>query len=251
MHPTMTRRVSTRATHALGTRLRAPTAISGADIELLQGVLEDAFDALLPVRAELRERMPDIEFTDRVKTVGTLLDKLRRPPFMGLERIREIAGLRIVADMTRVEQDVLAARVKDVLGGRIIDRRSEPRWGYRAVHLEVRRNGMYIEVQVRTVLQDLWAQVVEKLGDTWGRQIRYGGDPPDPDQAVGPNLTRGQLWEVVQQLSDLIEEVESRTADAQRGDSSDEDVLVLNNAESQLRDLLTGLHTALSAGGPV
>jgi hypothetical protein len=32
-----------------------------------------------------------------------------------------------------------------------------------------------VEVQIRTDLQDSSAQIVERLGDRWGRGLRYGG----------------------------------------------------------------------------
>jgi hypothetical protein len=38
-------------------------------------------------------------------------------------------------------------------------------------------DGFIVEIQVRTTLQDLWAQAVERLADEVGREIRYGGVP--------------------------------------------------------------------------
>jgi ppGpp synthetase/RelA/SpoT-type nucleotidyltranferase len=34
-----------------------------------------------------------------------------------------------------------------------------------------------LEIQVRTLVQDLWAQAMERLADEAGREIRYGGAP--------------------------------------------------------------------------
>src|SRR2546426_4554058 len=42
-----------------------------------------------------------------------------------------------------------------------------------------RTRGQRVEIQVRTERQNRWAQIVERLADKWGRQIRYGGDPTD------------------------------------------------------------------------
>jgi hypothetical protein len=33
-------------------------------------------------------------------------------------------------------------------------------------------------------LQDLWAQIVEDLGDTWGCGIRYGDQPLNPGAVI-------------------------------------------------------------------
>jgi ppGpp synthetase/RelA/SpoT-type nucleotidyltranferase len=71
---------------------------------------------------------------------------------------------------------------------RTIDRRAVPSHGYRAVHVIVRTQGCLVEVQVRTHMQDMWTQTVERLADTIGRQIRYGEQPTDPDKLVARGL---------------------------------------------------------------
>jgi ppGpp synthetase/RelA/SpoT-type nucleotidyltranferase len=38
----------------------------------------------------------------------------------------------------------------------------------------------YVEIQLRTGLQDLWAQVFERFSDIAGRGIRYGDVPDNP-----------------------------------------------------------------------
>jgi len=53
------------------------------------------------------------------------------------------------------------------------------------VHLVVKLDGIPVEVQVRTVLQHAWAQSMERLGDAWGRAIRYGGEPDDSERHHG------------------------------------------------------------------
>ena len=80
---------------------------------------------------------------------------------------------------------------------RRIDRRLEPSHGYRAVHVVVRCQGRWIEVQIRTRLQHMWAEVAERLADMWGRQIRYGMPPDDPERPFGDQMTRRgfvDLW---------------------------------------------------------
>ena len=67
---------------------------------------------------------------------------------------------------------------------RVIDRREDPRFGYRALHLVVFVDDLPVEIQIRTELQDTWAQIVERLADRWGRGIRYGEDPEHPDSIV-------------------------------------------------------------------
>jgi ppGpp synthetase/RelA/SpoT-type nucleotidyltranferase len=57
----------------------------------------------------------------------------------------------------------------------IIDRRERPSYGYRAVHVLVASYGKVIEIQVRTSLQHLWAELSEKLSDVVDPAIKYGG----------------------------------------------------------------------------
>ena len=43
----------------------------------------------------------------------------------------------------------------------------------------------------------MWAEVAERLADMWGRQIRYGMPPDDPERPFGDQMTRRgfvDLW---------------------------------------------------------
>lgn len=98
-------------------------------------------------------------------------------------------------------------------GGRepkVKDRRDEPSHGYRAVHVVVTVQDLPVEIQIRTERQDTWAQIVESLGDRWGRQIRYGKGPAEPDRPIMPGMsvTRAELWTLVQGMSDRTDAVE-------------------------------------------
>ena len=46
--------------------------------------------------------------------------------------------------------------------------------GYRALHLIVRRMGFPIEVQLRTISQDVWANQVENTGRQVGLDLKFG-----------------------------------------------------------------------------
>ena len=87
---------------------------------------------------------------------------------------------------------------------KIIDRRRSPTHGYRAVHVIATLDEHPIEIQVRTQLQDLWAQAMERLADEAGREIRYGGMPKTRGEDVESLLNISQdiaLTEVT--LTDL------------------------------------------------
>lgn len=151
----------------------------------------------------------------RTKNVGTIIEKLTRESEMNLARMQDIAGVRLVRLWGGYhEQDLTVGEIQSAFpGAKVFDRRSNPRVGYRAVHLQVRIGKYWAEIQVRTQLQDRWAQVFEQLGDRWGRQIRYG-EPPNPN--AGPmtiNDAQVPPSEVIQYLlwlSDMAHDLECR-----------------------------------------
>ena len=117
----------------------------------------------------------DVTVTGRVKNLGTLREKLGRMNG-GLSTIRDVVGIRVVAHGSRFEQLWALADASSVAVGhsmRLIDRIGSPRSGYRALHLEVRRNGIRAEIQVRSHLQHEWAEAMERFADKAGRDVRY------------------------------------------------------------------------------
>lgn len=127
-------------------------------------------------------RPVDISF--RVKTIGTLREKLRRQPTYPINQIRDVMGVRIVADMTLQQQDALAEKIQELFDcGELIDLRSNSHSGYRALHLAVKLpDNVQAEIQIRTSLQDDWANCYELAADVYGRRIRYGEFPEGEEE---------------------------------------------------------------------
>jgi hypothetical protein len=174
----------------------------------------EVYQAVLD-KVEVRLRQLGYQATTRVKTTGTLIDKLRRTPQLPLGRIHDVAGARIVLDGGRWEQDQVVDRIMAAFedcpkAPQKIDRRERPSHGYRAVHVIVFEDSTPVEIQVRTKLQDKWAQISEKLGDLWGRGLRYGQGPdlPDAPAVPGSEFTRRQGVEAVALLADNIADIE-------------------------------------------
>lgn len=163
--------------------------------------------------------LPPLDIVGRTKTRDTLVEKLRRSPEVKLPYVRDVAGVRIVGDMTLTDQRVVAQLLVSLFGGRIVDRIAEPASGYRALHAVITFAGLPVEVQVRTRTQHVWAEVFERLADRWGRQIRYGGLPDDPQAAGAINdgnsfRTRVTLIRQLQELSlGWLAELERRLND--------------------------------------
>jgi ppGpp synthetase/RelA/SpoT-type nucleotidyltranferase len=162
----------------LGERLKTGDRPSADDLALLQSLLE-AYDEALEVAVKKVRDGLNVRVSSRIKNTGTIIEKLRRPG-ASLNTIQDLAGMRIVMDERgRRAQDSLVARLTNLFEEparpvKQIDRRADPRSGYRAVHLVVHVNDVPVEIQVRTELQHEWAELFEKLADRLGRGIRYG-----------------------------------------------------------------------------
>lgn len=188
----------------LGERLKRQTPVTADDLSMLEQLLTDHQEPMNVAQERVRSQVSEsFDIAARLKSTGTIIEKLRRGT--RLSGMRDIAGIRVRGKVTLDEQTALANRMRRDFGdAEIVDRRASPSYGYRAGHVIATVEDCLIEIQIRTHLQDLWAQLVEKLGDMWRRQIRYGGLPDDPDAAV-PSIgapSRLAVFEVAMTLSD-------------------------------------------------
>jgi len=167
----------------LGVRLRDAENVETDDLAQLQALLLAYSDALAAVAEQLRSN--GLAPTTRLKTSGTIIDKLRRESPITLRSIHDLAGARVVQPMTLDDQDKERDRIVALWpDAKVIDRRETPSHGYRAVHVIPRVDGCWVEIQLRTRYQNAWAQVTETLADMWGRQVRYGGEPDGPEERI-------------------------------------------------------------------
>jgi ppGpp synthetase/RelA/SpoT-type nucleotidyltranferase len=204
--------VSKKQIDKLGDRLRDADAPAEADLVLLQEVLTAYDDALQLVRSNLVEI--GVEPTVRLKTTGTLVDKLRRNRSSSLKTVHDLAGARLVIDGGIPEQDAATARVVSMCVARgyrseVVDRRSDPREGYRAVHVICWVDGISVEIQIRSELQDLWAQIFERLADAWGRGLRYGDGLTQTGINSDTYERRAHIVRLMHDLSEDVAQVEN------------------------------------------
>jgi putative GTP pyrophosphokinase len=120
-----------------------------------------------------------IEVSQRLKRIPTILDKLRREPGMELGRMDDIGGCRaVLRDLDEVRR-VQSRYASDPVTVRIKDYILEPKDdGYRAVHVIVKYRERRIEVQLRTRIQHEWAYTVEGVTARFGLDVKAGGGPP-------------------------------------------------------------------------
>jgi ppGpp synthetase/RelA/SpoT-type nucleotidyltranferase len=209
------------------------------------------YDEALGEAAE-RLRSSGLEPTTRLKTSGMIIEKLRRERHLTLRSIRDLAGARIVKRMTLDEQDQMAALVQGLWpGARLIDRRANPSHGYRAVHIVPRVRYCPVEIQIRTLYQDGWAQTMETLGDHWGRAIRYGGDPDEPDTIdKGSTRTRQETvkgWIALGELLHKAAGLENDLARARRKQHTPEQAARLAELEAQIEQAIGPLRAGIAS----
>lgn len=177
----MSSRLSKSQIEALGKRLVSTEQIEVTDLDSFREVLNDYSDAL-GIAVTRARAVLDVSPTSRIKSLGTTLEKLERNNGSGLKSMQDLAGMRIVDGISRTQQDELVSSLvalfsEEAKPPKVIDRRSNPSHGYRAVHIIVFPDDIPVEIQVRTVLQHEWANMFEKLADVVGRGIRYGEKP--------------------------------------------------------------------------
>jgi ppGpp synthetase/RelA/SpoT-type nucleotidyltranferase len=175
----MTRRLSISQIDKLGRRLAEREPVHDDDRRLLQQLLVDYNGPMESVQDLLLEMLA-IESTARLKTEKTIIEKLRRFGTR-LSKMQDLAGVRLAMPMTLDAQDGLVTAICGLFdAARVEDRRAAPSAGYRAVHVIVIVDDCPAEIQVRTLWQHAWADLMERLADAVGRGIRYGGLPVDP-----------------------------------------------------------------------
>ena len=185
----------------LGERLRlGPTR---EDIDLVIEYRDAHAPALAQVLERIHALLPERPITSRLKNPVSVVEKLHRETIR-LTQMQDLAGCRIVADTSMEQDDAAAAIGATFAKHRTVDSREQHRFGYRAVHVVVETDDrLYVEVQVRTEPQDLWAQLSEKFAETFGPDIKYGG---------GGDLTRSFL----DRMSIRGREVDIQIADIQQ-----------------------------------
>lgn len=117
-----------------------------------------------------------------LKTVDAIVAKISRNRTR-LNRMQDIAGTRIVVPTVRfqdVVSDVVLTMFKEQAGHIAKDTCGHgDDYGYRAIHVVATLDGRFAEIQIRTVAQDAWAQIVEQTDKSLGSDLKHGRGPAD------------------------------------------------------------------------
>lgn len=155
----------------LGERLRECKGkhISDEDLDILQAYRLSFTEPLFKVFQELSQYKTRVErsaiMAFRLKRISTIINKTIREPKMQLNRMWDVAGIRIIFG-----NELAARKMLDLIldnyevRGEVRDRFNNPKKiGYRAIHIYITDpvSGKVIEVQLRTHETHNWATLVE------------------------------------------------------------------------------------------
>ena len=213
----------------LGDRLRQDL-ITESELELLDDHRRSFLEAYLSVVTIIRERL-SLETTGRpAKSTSSIIEKLRRETIR-LSQMQDIAGCRIVVADAPDQAKTVSVLRAEFPDSSLVDRRTNPSYGYRAVHLIVEISGKLIEIQVRTVLQNAWAELSEKFSDAVDPAIKYGGGVPG-------------IREVLDTVSQAVasrEDLEIRVAQLEVAAESAQELQILQERMARDREGLLSL----------
>jgi putative GTP pyrophosphokinase len=138
--------------------------------------------AQMGCRSRLRTLGLPEEVTQRLKELPTIVRKLvREGNRVQLSTMEDIAGARAIVptldDVRALEGKWLDSSSYPVHRHRDYNLES-PETGYRAVHLVMRHKERLVEIQIRTAIQNAWAELVEDLGHLTGTALKNGEGPP-------------------------------------------------------------------------
>lgn len=126
----------------------------------------------------------------RLKRLYSITQKLYRFPHMSLTAMQDIGGCRVIVDSIDDIYSLIAKFKKSKMRHKLkeeydyIKRPKED--GYRSYHIvysyfsdrNPKYNGLFIEIQIRTHIQHLWATAVETMDTFTGDPLKIGqGDP--------------------------------------------------------------------------
>lgn len=139
--------------------------------------LSETFNELTQIKNSV-DRQGIIAF--RLKRIKTIVNKVLRNPDMQLNRMGDIAGIRIIVRTEGQLDKILDTIVTNFeISGKIRNYNKDPKpIGYKGIHVYVKdvKQGKRIEVQLRTIQSHNWATLVEitdLLYDTRLKELGY------------------------------------------------------------------------------
>ncbi|HTZ07493.1 MAG TPA: hypothetical protein VMB72_00385 [Acidimicrobiales bacterium] len=168
--------------------------------------------ATMGLRSMVTSEGGDLEVTQRLKRIPTILDKLRREPTMQLANMQDVGGCRaVLADINllrRVERRLRHRRPPLRVSDYIADPKPS---GYRGVHVVVQYDTRAVEVQLRTPTMHEWAISVERLSGRRREDLKSGRGPAELLallEIISEAMALEELGQTVGQ--DILDELHAR-----------------------------------------
>lgn len=134
------------------------------------------------LRSMVKTEGAGLDVTQRLKRLPRIVRKLHRMGNTSLARLQDIGGCRAVLP-TLDHVDRVHKRIRHRWGIEIVNEKdyiADPKEiGYRAIHVVTRRDGLLIEVQLRTHSQQYWADQIEAADNRLGLSLKDGTGPPE------------------------------------------------------------------------
>lgn len=209
----------------LGERLRNDR-YNETDLKLLDDFRRSFHEAYERTVKAIRVRTKAEPSGRPAKSTTAIIEKLKRESIR-LSQFQDIAGCRIVVGTIVNQNQIVSSLINIFPNSKIVDRRLNPSHGYRGVHIIVDVEGQSVEIQVRSMLQHLWAEFSEKLSDVIDPSIKYGGGNDD---------IQAELQETTALIA-KIESTEIRIAYLEKKKFDSKDKLELNELRENLSQI--------------
>ena len=149
--------------------------VDATNLRIIEAYRESFDDALIGSSDELNSLLvrKSLRFllSGRPKRIKSIVRKLIRAKNMDVTNMADMIGIRIlVSDITMQDEIIKILCAHFGPSTKLRDYRNREN-GYRSVHLITRIEGKQLEIQVRTLIQHIWAVESESFGDT----VKGGG----------------------------------------------------------------------------
>ena len=138
-------------------------------------ILDEFYDKCVNLAERIDKN--NIIVAQRLKRLPTIIGKLNRFKNMRLSSMQDIAGVRIIVNDTEQLSEIEKRIKKWNNLIKISDYIENPKAsGYRGKHFIFKKDGMFVEIQLRTNLQHLWATSVETTDIFRGTSLKEKDD---------------------------------------------------------------------------
>ena len=165
--------ISQKQINKLGKKFR-DSIWSDEDFNFLEE-FKKSYDQLLInnssiISQKLNKNLQNFILVGRLKRTKSIIIKIQRKNNYGMDltRMSDIAGLRVIVNNLSNQNKAIEI-IKSVLNiDKIYDYRKSEQ-NYRSVHLITKIEDKYLEIQVRTIAQQTWADESEDFGSMLNR----------------------------------------------------------------------------------